>query len=271
MPTPNLMELLDAGVHFGHKKAKSHPKAKEYIFTLREGIYVIDLDQTLKRLQEATAFLKKQMELGKTILFVGTKRQAKEIIKRVAENTSMPYVNKRFLGGTLTNFETIRKNIMQLESLENQINNPNFDTLTKKEKKIITDKKDRLLATFEGVRAMKQLPDVLFVIDAKKEDLAIREAIRMEIPVVAITDTDCDPQKINYPIPANDDAPRAIEIIMKQIEEAMVGEKKIKKDTEEKSEIRISKSETNSKSEIIKIQKEKKTKISSKTKTKKEK
>lgn len=218
------MEMLEAGVHFGHKKERSHPKAKKYIFTLREGIYVIDLEKTQSNLKEALEFLKKEVNLGKTILFIGTKRQAKKFVQEVAEKTHMPYINKRFLGGTLTNFETIRKNILRMEDLERQMQSPEFAALTKKEKKIITDKAEKLRITFDGVRAMKNLPDVLFVVDAAKESLALKEAKIMNIPIVAISDTDSNPEKIDYPIPANDDAPKAIEMILKLVEEAIASE-----------------------------------------------
>lgn len=218
---PTLIELLDAGAHFGHKKERSHPKAKEFIFTLREGIHVIDLEKTQDGLEKAIEFLKKQVNLGKTILFVGTKKQAQDLTKKVAEASSMPYINQRWLGGTLTNFETIKKNITQLETLEAKTKAPEFEVLTKKEKKVITDKITKLARTFDGVRKMKNLPDALFVIDAAKEKLALEEGNRMEIPIVAICDTDANPDKIQYPIPANDDAPKTLNLLMALIEEAV--------------------------------------------------
>ena len=216
------MEMLEAGVHFGHKKERSHPRAKDFIFTLREGVYVIDLDKTQEDLQIALEFLRKQVTLGKNILFVGTKRQAKEITQRVAEKTGMPYITKHFLGGTLTNFETIRKNIIQMEELEAKILTPEYAALTKKEKKIINDKREKLLSVFGGVRGMKNLPDALFIIDGNKEKLAVTEANRMGIPVVAIIDTDANPDTINYPIPANDDASKSLTLLMDVVEKEMV-------------------------------------------------
>lgn len=219
---PTLMELLEAGAHFGHKKERSHPKAKEYIFTLREGVYVIDLDKTKAYLEKALTFLKQQASLGKTILFVGTKRQAKELIKTVAGSTNMPYINRRWLGGTLTNFTTIRRNLQNLESLENQTKSPDFQKITKKEQKMVNDKLTKLIDTFGGVRAMKNLPDVIFVVDANKEKLAVTEANITEIPLVAIADTDANPDEIQYPIPANDDAPKTLELLMGLVEKAIL-------------------------------------------------
>lgn len=232
---PTLIELLEAGAHFGHKKERSHPKAKEYIFTLREGVYVIDLDKTISYLEKALEFLKKEATLGKTILFVGTKRQAKELVQKVAESVSMPYINQRWLGGTLTNFETIRRNLKKLEELEAQVQDVKFANLTKKEQKVINDKIAKLQQNFGGVRTMKNLPDVIFVVDAAKEKLAIAEGNRMEIPIVAITDTDADPSKITYPIPANDDAPKTLEMLMGIVQKVLSGAS-VKTETKETKE-----------------------------------
>ncbi|OGD56233.1 30S ribosomal protein S2 [Candidatus Berkelbacteria bacterium RBG_13_40_8] len=259
---PTLVEMLEAGVHFGHKKERSHPRAKDFIFTLKEGVYVIDLDKTRDCLEKALEFLKRQASSGKTILFIGTKRQAKEIVRRVAENVHMPYVTHRWLGGTLTNFETIKRNLTELERIESQVKTPEFDVLTKKEKKIITDKLNRLQITFEGIKDLKSLPDVVFIVDAKKESGVIAEANRMEIPVVAICDTDASPDKINYPIPSNDDAPKSIEIIMNVVEDSLRGSKEQEivqeqekgKQEEKKEEIKPIKRTTK---KTIKISKEK--------------
>lgn len=227
---------MEAGVHFGHKKERSHPKAKEFVFTLREGVMVIDLDQTLDRLDTALAYLKKEISLGKTVLFVGTKRQVKDLIKEIAVMLGMPYITKRFFGGTLTNYETIKKNITTMESLDAQMKTPEFANLTKKEQKIITDKFERLNSFYDGIVTMKRLPDVMFVIDAKKEDLAITEAVRMEIPVVAICDTDADPRKITYPIPANDDAPKSVNLMLNFIKDSLEGTEK-KEDIKDKKDV----------------------------------
>lgn len=236
MKNPTLVELMEAGVHFGHKKERSHPQAKDFVFTLREGVFVIDLDKTVIYLEKAIDYLKKEINLGHTILFVGTKRQVKDIVKETAMSLGMPYVTKRFLGGTLTNFETIKKNLSILEDLENKTKSPEFAELTKKEKKIITDKLERLLATFEGVRSMKSLPDVIFVVGAKKENIAITEADKMAIPIIAICDTDADPRKINYPIPANDDAPKSVELIINIIKDSLAvkSQPDIKKEADKK-------------------------------------
>jgi small subunit ribosomal protein S2 len=211
------MELLDAGVHFGHKKERSHPKMKDYTFSLREGVFIIDLDKTKDLLESAMNFLKKEVELGKTVLFVGTKRQAKDIIKATADLAGMPFVNHRWLGGTLTNYETVRHSISEMERLEAQIAAPAFNAITKKERKIVTDHLAKFHSVFGGVKDMKKLPDLIFVVDAHHEKLAIDEASRIGIPVIAIADTDADPEKINYIIPANDDSIKSIEIIMKEV------------------------------------------------------
>lgn len=230
---PTLMEMLEAGVHFGHKKERSHPRMKDYTFALREGVFVIDLEKTRDALKSALDFLKKENDLGKTILFVGTKRQAKEIVQKVAEKAGMPYVTKRWLGGTLTNFETVRRSIKEMERLEVQTKSTEFEALTKKEKKIITDKLTRLENTFTGVREMKNLPDAVFVVDANREKWAVEEAFKMEIPVVAMADTDADPSKITYLIPANDDAAKSIELVMAEVQ-SVLGGKKIEQPKEEK-------------------------------------
>jgi len=212
-----LTEMLEAGVHFGHKKERSHPKAKDFIFTLREGIYVIDLDKTKEGLKEAIDYMKRQIMVGKMILFVGTKRQVKDIIKAGAENLGMPYIVHRWPGGLLTNFETIRRSINELERLEAQTKSPEFEGFTKKEKKVISDKMAKLLRVFEGIRDMKRLPDAVFVFDAAKEELAIAESKRMGLPIIGVCDTDADPEDIDYPIPANDDAAKSIDMVTGEI------------------------------------------------------
>lgn len=216
---PTLMEMLEAGVHFGHKKERSHPKMKDYTYAMREGIFVIDLEKTQEALKNATDFLKKELSLGKTILFVATKRQAKEIVQNTAELAGMPFITKRWLGGTLTNFETVRKSIAEMDRLEVQVKSPEFEAFTKKEKKVITDKLEKLQAIFGGIKDLKNLPDTIFVVDANREKLAIEEASKMKIPVVAVADTDADPTKIDYLIPANEDAAKSIDLIMKSISE----------------------------------------------------
>jgi len=231
---PTLMDLLEAGVHFGHKKERSNPKMKDYTFSLREGVFIIDLDKTKDLLEGALKFLKQEIEAGKIVLFVGTKRQAKDVIKSTAEAAGMPYINHRWLGGTLTNYETVRRSITEMERLENQIVAPEFAAITKKERKLMTDRLEKLRSVFGGVKDMKKLPDLLFVIDAHHEQLAIDEASRIGIPVIAIADTDANPEKIGHIIPANDDAAKSIDLIMKEVNEIVGVKKQVK--TEKKSE-----------------------------------
>lgn len=241
MPTPTIVDLFEAGVHFGHKKERSHPKAKEFIFTLKDGVYVIDLDKTTAYLGEALTYLKKQISDGKTVLFVGTKRQAKEMVKNAAEALSMPYVTKRWLGGTLTNFETVQKSIKEMEKLEERTKSPEFEALTKKEKKIIQDKLTKLQGIFEGLRQMKYLPDALFVLDAAHEKLAVSEANKMNIPVVATCDTDANPENIDYSIPANDDAAKSVDLIMNQVSAVLKENKTVKEEPAQKAETEVKK------------------------------
>lgn len=263
---PTLVELLEAGVQFGHKKHRSHPKSKEYIFTLREGVYVIDLEKTVDYLEKALDYFKKEINLGKTILFVGTKRQAKEKTQEIAESLNMPYVTHRWLGGTLTNFETLNKSLKTLTKLEEEVKTPEFEALTKKEKKMKNDKLAKLNLMFGGVKEMKTLPDALFVVDAKAEEIAVKEAKAMDIPVIGICDTDTDPTKIDYPIPANDDAPKSLNLIMNIVKEAGLGamaggnvkkEESIKEEEIEKPKEEISKP----KKEVIKKSESKKSAI----------
>lgn len=249
---PTLMEMLEAGVHFGHKKERSHPKMKDYTFALREGVFVIDLEKTRDMLKAALEFLKKEKELGKTILFVGTKRQAKETVQKVAVAAGQPYVTKRWLGGTLTNFETVRRSIKEMERLEAQTKSVEFEALTKKEKKMVTDKLVKLQSIFTGVCEMKNLPDVIFIVDANREKLAANEASKMGIPVVAMTDTDADPSNVSYIIPANDDAAKSIELVMAEVA-GIFGGKKIEAKEEVKDEVRSTKKAEEDKSKTKKI------------------
>lgn len=266
---PTLMELLEAGVHFGHKKERSHPKMKNYTFSIREGIFIIDLDQTRDLLKQATDFLNKQVSEGKNVLMVGTKRQAKDMVKKVAEATGMPYVTHRWLGGTLTNFETVRKSINELESLEAKTKSSEFSSLTKKEQKVINDRIEKLQGVFGGVREMKNLPDVVFVVDAHREKLAIDEAAKMGIKTVAVCDTDANPEKVDYIIPSNEDAPKAIELIMNEIS-ASLGAKKIKKEDKVK-EVEAETEKKDAKPEVKEKEVEKAKPSKVETKAKKEK
>lgn len=214
---PTLTELLEAGAHFGHKKERSHPRAKDFTYTIRDNVYVIDLEQTVARLDAAIEYLKKQIEAGKTVLFVGTKRQAKDLIKKTATGLGMPYIVERWLGGTITNFETINKSLKQLTKLEELVKSEEFNKYTKKERSRIEEKITKLNSIFEGIKDMKYLPDVLFVVDAAHEDVAVSEARKAGIPIVGICDTNANPDLIDYPIPANDDSEKTIALILAAI------------------------------------------------------
>ncbi|MBM2820645.1 MAG: rpsB, partial [Candidatus Berkelbacteria bacterium] len=190
---PTLTELLEAGAHFGHKKERSLPKAKKFTYTIRDSVYVIDLEQTLEGLKTAIEKLQKLYQESKVILFVGTKRQAKEAVKRTAEKIGMPYVVERWLGGMLTNYETINKSLKQLEKLEELSKNPEFLKYTKKERKRIEEKIAKILSTFGGLRKMTKIPDALFVVDTTEESVAVLEARKMKIPIIGICDTNANP------------------------------------------------------------------------------
>lgn len=247
---PTLMEMMEAGVHFGHKKERSHPKMKDYTFALREGVFIIDLDKTKDLLKSALDFLKKEADAGRTVLMVGTKRQAKELVERAAVATGMPYVTHHWLGGTLTNFETVSKSIKELETLEAKTKSPEYEAITKKEKKVMNDRIKKLQMVFGGIRDMKHLPDVVFVIDAHRENLAIQEAGRMGIKVVGMADTDANPVNIDYLIPANDDAAKSIELVMSEVTSAM-GAKKAPKVEVEVKEAVIEEKKTEEKKEPL--------------------
>ena len=222
---PTLTELLEAGAHFGHKKEKSSPRAKQFTYTIRDNIFVIDLDQTIARLKEAIDYLKKARDEGKTILFVGTKSQAKVAVKKAAESLNMPYVIVRWLGGMLTNFTTIRQSLKQLTDLETLAKSPDFDKFTKKERKRIEEKIIKLSEIFGGLKDLKDLPGAVFIVDTAKEKVAVLEARKKNIPIVGIIDTNANPDLIDYPIPANDDSQKTIEIIMSTIEDELKSSK----------------------------------------------
>jgi small subunit ribosomal protein S2 len=218
-----MKELLEAGVHFGHQTKRWNPKMKEYIFGERNGIYIIDLQKTLKLFKDAMRFVAEEAAKGKTILFVGTKRQAQESIAEEAARCSMFYVNNRWLGGTLTNFVTIRQSIKRLKELESVLSDPDSGTRrTKKELIQMEREKKNLLQNLSGIKDMEGLPDMLFVIDSNKEDIAVKEARRLGIPVVAVVDTNCDPDMVDWPIPGNDDALRAIKLFANKVADAMM-------------------------------------------------
>ena len=222
MSVISMKQLLEAGVHFGHQTRRWNPKMAEYIFTERNGIYIIDLQKTVKKIEEAYTFVKDLAESGQEILFVGTKKQAQDSIKEEAERVGMYWVNARWLGGMLTNFKTIKKRIDRLEQLNKMEEDGTFDLLPKKEVLNLKAERDKLTKYLGGIKDMRKLPGALFVVDPRKEKIAIEEAKKLGIPVVAIVDTNCDPEDIDYVIPGNDDAIRAVKLIASTIANAVV-------------------------------------------------
>ncbi len=217
-----MKELLEAGVHFGHQTKRWNPKMREFIFGQRNGIYIINLQKTLIKFREALDFVARIATEGRTILFVGTKRQAQEIIAEEAIRAGMPFVNQRWLGGTLTNYRTIKKRIERFRWLENFLENPIEGRYTKKELLQLEKERAKLAKVLTGIKTMDRLPDALFVIDPKKEHIAVQEARKLEIPVVAVVDTNCNPEDIDYPIPGNDDAIRAIKLFAGRIADTIL-------------------------------------------------
>ncbi|EMG6304464.1 30S ribosomal protein S2 [Campylobacter coli] len=217
----SMRDLLECGVHFGHQTRRWNPKMKKFIFGERKGIYVIDLQKTLRYFRYTYNIVRDAAAEGKTILFVGTKKQAGGAIKEYAEKCGMPYVNHRWLGGMMTNFGTIRQSIRKLEVIEKMEEDGSIKLLTKKEALMLTRKKEKLLAYLGGIRYMKTQPDMIFVIDTVKEKIAVQEANRLKIPVVAPLDTNCDPDLVTYPIPGNDDAIRSVQLFCQEIAEAI--------------------------------------------------
>ncbi len=217
-----MKQLLEAGVHFGHQTRRWNPRMAEYIFQARNGIHIIDLQKTSNKLDEAYEFLKEQAEEGKTVLFVGTKKQAQECVKEAAEKSQMYYVNQRWLGGTLTNFKTIRRRIERLQELEAMETDGTFDVLPKKEVVLLKKEMDKLNKNLGGIKEMTELPGVIFVVDPKKEHIAILEARKLNIPVIGLVDTNCDPDDVDYVIPGNDDAIRAVKLITDVMANAII-------------------------------------------------
>lgn len=222
MAVISMKQLLEAGVHFGHQTRRWNPKMSEYIFTERNGIYIIDLQKTVKMVDVAYNFVREVTEDGGSILFVGTKKQAQEAIAQEAKRCGMFYVNNRWLGGMLTNFKTIRKRIGRLTEIEKMEENGDFDRLPKKEVLQILHEKEKLEKNLGGIKEMKKLPSALFIIDPRKERIAIAEARSLGIPIVAIVDTNCDPDEIDYIIPGNDDAIRAVKLISAKMADAVI-------------------------------------------------
>ena len=217
-----MKQLLEAGVHFGHQTRRWDPRMAEYIFQARNGIHIIDLQKTSKKLDEAYAFLKEQAEEGKTVLFVGTKKQAQDCMKEAADKCGMYYVNQRWLGGMLTNFATIEKRIERLNELEKMQEDGTFDVLPKKEVILLKKEMDKLEKNLGGIKNMKEMPGVLFIVDPKKERNAILEARKLNIPTVGLIDTNCNPEDVDYVIPGNDDAIRAVKLIADTMANAII-------------------------------------------------
>ena len=222
MSVISMKQLLEAGVHFGHQTRRWNPKMAPYIFAERNGIYIIDLQKTVKKVDEAYAAVADFISEGGQILFVGTKKQAQESIKEEAERCGMFYVNERWLGGMLTNFKTIRTRIERLKELEKMQEDGTFEVLPKKEVAVLLHEKEKLDKNLGGIKEMTRIPDVMFVVDPRKEKIAIQEAHILGIPVVAIVDTNCDPEEVVYVIPGNDDAIRAVKLIASKIADAVI-------------------------------------------------
>ena len=221
MAVVTMRQMLDAGVHFGHQTRRWNPKMKRFIFTERNGIYIIDLQQTLQYVDRAFEFVKETVAHGGTILFVGTKRQAQEAIAEQATRVNMPYVNQRCLGGMLTNFSTVHKRLQRLKDLEAMETSGEFEGRTKKEVLLLTREKEKLAKTLGGIRDMAKVPSAVWIVDTKKEHIAVGEARKLNIPVVAVLDTNCDPDEVDYPVPGNDDAIRSAALLTKVIAEAV--------------------------------------------------
>ena len=218
----SIKDLLEAGVHFGHQTKRWNPKMKDFIFGERNGIYIIDLQKTHRLLQDALQFVQELSATGRTILFVGTKRQAQEAVAAEAKRCGMPYVNERWLGGLLTNFVTVRKSLDRVRELEMMLADAAKDRLTKREVARLDKERTKLERNLQGIRTMKNVPDAIFVIDTRKEAIAVKEARKLKIPVVGIVDTNCDPDEVDYVVPGNDDALRAIKLFAGRLADAVI-------------------------------------------------
>ncbi len=222
MAVISMKQLLEAGVHFGHQTRRWNPKMAQYIFTERNGIYIIDLQKTVRKIDEAYMFIRDVAMEGKSVLFVGTKKQAQESIESEAKRCGMFYVNNRWLGGTLTNFRTIQTRIKKLNDIDKMEKDGQFEVLPKKEVIKLCAEREKLLKNLGGIREMKKLPGALFIVDPRKERIAVQEARILGIPIVAIVDTNCDPDEIDYVIPGNDDAIRAVKLIAGKLADAVL-------------------------------------------------
>ena len=237
MPVVTMRELLEAGVHFGHQSQRWNPKMKPFIYSSRNNIHVIDLHKTIPLIEKAYNFVKETVQANGTVLFVGTKKQAQEAIAEEAKRCEMFYVNQRWLGGTLTNFKTLKKNIARLNEIEQMERNGIFEKLPKKEVATLKREHRKLERGLGGVRNLTQLPSIVYVVDSKKENIAVAEARKLEIPIVGIVDTNCDPAEVDYPIPANDDAIRSIKLLTSLIADAVLEGRQVAAPAEEKEEL----------------------------------
>ena len=226
MQTELIKQLLEAGVHFGHQTKRWNPKMKKFIFGQKSGIYIIDLEKTVECLDRARSFISEIISQGKSVLFVGTKKQAQEIIQEEAKRCEVFFVSYRWIGGLLTNYQTVRKNVQRLKDIEEMEEDGRINKLTKKEIGRFMKEKEKLKRNLLGIIEMEKLPGLLFIIDPKKEETAVLEASRLNIPIIALIDTNCDPDKINYPIPGNDDALKSIRVVTSLIADSVVGAKK---------------------------------------------
>lgn len=230
----NIQELLDAGVHFGHLTQKWHPKMAPFIFMEQNGIHIIDLNKTTAKLEEAQSAIKNIVKSGRKVLFVATKKQAKEIVANEAERVKMPYVTERWLGGMLTNFATVRKSIKKMQNIDKLASDGTFDNISKRERLQFQREKVKLSRVLGGIADLNRLPAALFIVDVKREHIAVKEAMKLNIPVFAICDTNSDPSNIDFPIPANDDAAKSIAIVTKLVTDAIAeGLNERKKEREE--------------------------------------
>jgi len=238
---PTLEELFASGAHFGHQKFRSAAQARKYVFQVRDGVMIFDLEKTATALKQATDFLKGQVKQGKLVLLVGTKRQFRDLVTEAGKSLKIPYISERWPGGMLTNFETIRRQIVHYNTLVDQAEGKVADTLTKKERRVIMKRVEKMAKVFEGVRTLDRIPDVLLVVGATSDYTAITEGAKLKIPTIAITDSDVNPDLVNYPVPANDDSRASIELLLKvfkeTIEEAQLKVKKTddRKDQKAKS------------------------------------
>lgn len=244
MSVVSMKSLLEAGVHFGHQTRRWNPKMKKYIFTERNGIYIIDLQKTVRKIEEAYDFVRETVQDGGKVLFVGTKKQSQDAIEKEAKRCGEFYINQRWLGGLLTNFQTIKTRIERLKDLEEMETDGRFDVLPKKEVIGLRHERERLEKFLGGIKDMNGLPDVMYVVDPKKENIAVKEAQKLGIPIVGILDTNCDPDELDYPIPGNDDAIRAVKLITETMANAVIEGKQGAQDDAEVETEQQSKVET---------------------------